>query len=76
MSDVIDHKLYAVLETVRGTTPATPAMSTVRHTSCNLGLSKETFRSEEIRTTRELKDFRHGNRQVGGEFGFELSYGT
>lgn len=76
MSDSIAHKLYAVVETIRGTTPATPAMSTVRHSSCNLGLSKETFRSEEIHTTRELKDFRHGNRQVGGEFGFELSYGS
>lgn len=76
MSDSNAHKLYAVLETVRGTTPATPALTTVRHSGATLALAKETFGSGEISSTRETKDFRHGNRQVGGDISFELSYGS
>lgn len=73
MSDSIHHQLFAVSETTYGTTPATPALATVRHTSCSLALSKESFRSNEIDASRNIKDFRHGNRQIGGDFGVELS---
>lgn len=73
MSDSTNHKLYIVPEVTRGTTPLTPALATVRHTSCNIALAKETFQSAEIQTHRNVQDMRHGNRQVGGEFGFELS---
>lgn len=76
MADNIAHKVYYVAEATRGTTPATPALTTIRHTSCNLALAKETFKSAEIDSTRNLIDFRHGNRQVGGDIGFELSVGS
>lgn len=76
MSDSINSLLYAVAEVTRGTTPATPALSKVRHTACTLGLSKETNKSEEITGSRNLADFRHGNKQVGGDINFELSAGS
>lgn len=76
MSDSIHHKLFMVPESTYGTTPGTPALAVVRHTSCSLALSKESFRSNEIDASRNIKDFRHGNMQVGGDIGIELSYGS
>jgi len=76
MSDAINHILHFVPEATYGTTPATPALQILRHTSCNLALAKEGFKSAEIDAGRNIKDFRHGNIQVGGEVGFELSAGT
>lgn len=76
MSDSIHHLLYLVAEATYGTTPATPELTQVRHTSCSLALSKESFRSNEINSTRNLQDFRHGNQQIGGEIGVEISAGT
>lgn len=76
MSDSIHHQLFIVPEATYGTTPATPALSTVRHTSCSLALSKDTFKSNEIDASRNLKDYRHGNQQIGGDVGVEISSGT
>lgn len=76
MSDSIHHKLFAVAEATYGTTPETPLLNNLRHTSCSLALSKESFQSAEINATRNLQDYRHGNRQIGGDIGIELSAGT
>jgi len=76
MSDSVHHQLHIVPETVYGTTPATPAMQILRHVSCSVALAKENFRSAEIDISRNVKDYRHGNMQVGGEVGFEASAGT
>jgi hypothetical protein len=76
MSDSIHHKLYIVAESEYGTTPSGPTFGTLRHTSCSLALSKQGFRSAELNAHRNLQDFRHGNKQIGGDIGFELSYGT
>ena len=76
MSDSIHHKLYLVPEATYGTTPATPALVNTRHTACSLALSKDSFRSAEINATRNLQDYRHGNRQIGGDIGIEMSAGT
>lgn len=70
------HGLSYVAETVMGTTPGTPAMKSVRHTSCSLGLTKESFQSNELRSDRQVSDLRHGVKKVEGEVGFELSYGA
>lgn len=59
-----------------GATPATPAFATVRKTTCNLVVSKDTLESEENRGDRQITDLRHGNRKVGGDIGVELSYGS
>ena len=76
MSSQVDHKLYLVREATRGVTPATPVLVSVRHTGTTLALSKETFKSAEISADRNLRDFRHGNLSVGGDFSFEMSYGN
>ena len=69
------HQLAYVAEVTYGTTPATPAMIALRHTNFNVNLTKETFVSNEIRPDRQIVDLRHGTKQVGGDIGFELSYG-
>lgn len=70
------HALYSVAESTYGTTPTSPALDAVRITSCTLGLSKNSLESGEIRSDRQKADFRLGANQVGGEIGFELSYGS
>lgn len=76
MSTSAQHSLFFVPEIVYGTTPATPAMKTLRHTGTTLGLSKTTHISEELRSDRQIADFRHGARQVGGDINYELSMTT
>lgn len=73
MSDGSRHSLRIVRETVRGTTPASPAMKTLRNTGVTLGLAKEILQSEEIRDDRMIADIRHGAFNVGGDINFELS---
>lgn len=70
------HSMAYVAEVVYGVTPATPAMKALRHTSASLALSKEIVESEELRSDRQTTDSRHGAFQVGGDMGFELSYGS
>ena len=69
------HRLAAIAEVTYGTTPATPAFATLRHNSCNIGLSKDAVESEEIRGDRQITCFRHGNKSVGGDIEGELVYG-
>lgn len=76
MSDSARHQLYHVLETVYGTTPTTPALTTLRHISNSLAIAKAGVMSEELRSDRQVADFRHGVRQCAGEIGGELSYGS
>lgn len=70
------HSLYSVKEATHGTTPASPALDLVRVTGTTLGLSKDSLQSEEIRSDRQISDFRLGANQVGGDINFELSYGS
>jgi hypothetical protein len=70
------HGLSYVPEVTMGVTPGTPSMKTVRHTSCSLGLTKESFQSNELRSDRQISDLRHGAKKVEGEVAFELSYGA
>lgn len=70
------HGLSYVAETVMGTTPGTPTMKALRHTSCSLGLSKDSFQSNELRADRQIVDLRHGAKKVEGDMAFELSFGA
>lgn len=70
------HSLFAVKEVTYGTTPNNPALDLVRITGTTLGLSKDSLQSEEIRSDRQIADFRLGANQVGGDINFELSYGS
>lgn len=69
------HRLAAIAEVTYGTTPTTPAFTSLRHNSCNIGLSKDAVESEEIRGDRQITCFRHGNKSVGGDIEGELVYG-
>lgn len=69
------HSLAYVLEETPGVTPAKPAMRSLRHTSCNLGLSRDSFTSEEKRADRQISDVRTGTDKIAGTIGIELSYG-
>lgn len=65
-------RLAYIAEVTYGTTPATPAFQVINPTSHNIGLEKETFQSETIRSDRQLNDFRHGVRQASGDIGIEF----
>lgn len=70
------HSLFAVKELTYGQTPENPALELVRVTGTSLGLSKDSLQSEEIRSDRQISDFRGGANQVSGDINFELSYGS
>jgi len=70
------HEADYVAEVTFGTTPATPAMTPIRHNSMSLALTKDSLQSDEVRADRQIADFRHGNIQVGGDISAELSYGA
>lgn len=76
MADGSRHSLYVVPESSWGVTPGTPAFDLVRITGTTLGLSRDSLQSEEIRSDRQISDFRGGANQVGGDINFELSYGS
>lgn len=70
------HALAYVAESTFGTTPGSPSMKSIRHTGTTLDLNKETFVSNEIRSDRQIPEFRHGTKQIGGDIAFEFSYGA
>ena len=76
MADGSRHSLHAVEETTYGSTPADPALDLVRITGTTLGLAKDSLQSDEIRSDRQIADFRLGSNNVLGDVNFELSYGT
>ena len=70
------HGLRYIAEDTWGTTPSpNPAMVSLRHTSCAVALTKDGFQSNELRSDRQITDFRHGVKRVQGDIGIELSYG-
>lgn len=76
MSDASRHQVYSVEEVTYGVTPATPVFETLRHTACSLGMSKDITVSEELRADRQIKCAKHGVKNVAGDLGFEISYGS
>lgn len=70
------HSLAYVAESTFGTAPTSPSFSPLRHTGTTLGLSKGAIESAELRSDRQVKDFRHGNKSVAGDVNIEMSYGS
>lgn len=68
------HSLSYVAETTYGTTPTTPTWSAFPHTGATLNVSKDAIESEKLRGDRQIEDFRHGNKTVGGDITSELEY--
>lgn len=71
------HGMAYVLEDAKnpGVTPVAPAMRALRHTSCDLNLSRDSFKSAELRTDRQINDVRTGTDKIAGSIGFEPSWG-
>ena len=63
-------------ETTFGTIAAASGAQLLRRVSSNLSLKKQTYRSNEIQPDRQVRDFRHGVRSVGGSINGELSPAT
>lgn len=76
MSTSARHALYVCAEPTYGVVDSPPQFDFVRHTGTTLGTTKSTHISEELRPDRQISDFRHGTRQIGGDINFELSYGS
>lgn len=59
-------------ELVPGTDPGASGGQELRRVASTLALVKDTFQSQEIRTDRQVSDYRHGVRRVQGEISGEL----
>jgi Phage tail tube protein len=68
-------KVVDIDEVTFGTTPATPAMNIRRITGTTLELTRGSFRSAELTSTRAVNDLRLGMKQGAGDFSSELIYG-
>lgn len=63
-------------ETAWGTAAGTSGGQLLRRVTSDIDLSKDTYESNEITSTYQLIDFRHGMRKVGGTIKGELSPGS
>lgn len=70
------HSLHYIAEGTYGTTPSTPTWTPLPHNATTLNLTKDAIESEKLRGDRQVEDFRHGNKQVGGDVTSELEYGA
>ena len=61
---------------VSATDPAATGGQILRRVSSTLSLAKDTYQSNEVRTDRQIGDFRHGVKRVNGSINGELSPGT
>lgn len=69
------HSVRYIPEATFNTDPSYSGVTELRHTSCSLVLTKDSFRSNELRDDRQISCFRHGQRRVGGDMGIEFSAG-
>lgn len=76
MSEASAHKLSYIVETVRGTTPATPNFIRLPDTRTTLALTKETLPSERLTGDRFPSTPRTGASVVGGDIPVDLSSGA
>jgi hypothetical protein len=63
-------------EVTYGVMPAAATAQSMRRVTSGLGLSKDTYQSNEIRPDFQVSDFRHGLRKVAGPLSGELSAKT
>lgn len=61
------------VESTYGTVPSAASAQSLRRVQSTLGLSKDTYKSNEIRSDMQVSDFRHGVRKVSGNIQGELS---
>jgi len=68
------HSLHFIAESTYGTTPSTPTWTPLPHNAVSLALTKDAIESEKLRGDRQVEDFRHGNKSIGGDVTSELEY--
>lgn len=76
---VIYYKAYssgAITANTEDNAPGTSGAQTLRRVSSTLNLKKNTYTSQEIRSDRQIFDFRHGTRHVDGDIAGEFSPAT
>lgn len=76
IAEASQSRLAYVVETVPGTTPATPTFKVMREVSESIVLRKTTINSDEIRADANLSSIIDVGRMVEGSVNAELSYGT
>ena len=64
-----------IAEVTPGTTPPTPAMKAVYMTGASPELAKEGYQSGDIRSDRQIVDFRHGFAQANMGLDVEMKHG-
>lgn len=69
-------RLLYKAESVFGTAPAASGAQALRRVSSSLGLAKDAFTSNEVRSDMQIADVRHGSRSVRGSVEGELSNAT
>lgn len=74
-SGVFKQLSYKV-EPTYGTAPATTLWTPLRRVTSDIGLVKETYQSNEIRTDQQMQDMRHGVRRVQGTLAGEVAPGA
>jgi len=67
------HGLSYIEEVEFGVTPG-GTKTALRHTGCGLAINKDSFQSNELRSDRQIADFRHGVIRAQGDIPIELSY--
>ncbi len=63
-------------EVTFGLKPAAAASRALRRIQSDLSLTKDSYKSNEIRPEQQVKDFRHGVRRVAGKLSADLSAAT
>ncbi|MDP2322571.1 MAG: phage tail tube protein [Gammaproteobacteria bacterium] len=66
--------LAVIAETVWGTTPATPELTSFPVTGFNIRDSKDVYESKDIRSDRQITDVRHGFRSPLLDLDFEVKH--
>lgn len=69
-------RLVAKKQAALGTKATTGSAKDIRRVTSTIDLSKQTYQSEEIRTSMQRADMRHGVRSVSGAINGELSCGS
>jgi len=75
-ADSSSTRLAFLAESAENTIPTTPSWQNLRFTSESLNYNKQTVVSDEILPNRNVSDLIFVGYGAGGDFGFELSYGT
>jgi hypothetical protein len=68
--------MTSTTEADTATVPGASSAQILRRVSSTLDLTKDTYESAEIRSDRQVADFRHGMRRVAGSLSGEVSPGT